>query len=135
MAEDRRKSNPENPGLKVVPKRRTSDKRADNSQPISSKGGERGAKAPEKNAVAIVGENGEAVLLPLNPANNMARSIIALAAGGAICYFGKPVLVSMVCALLLGFLIDPVVRLLQRLRLPRAIAAFLVLLALTAGVW
>src|SRR5207244_1196902 len=65
MAEDRRKSSPENPGLKVVPKRRTGDKRADGSNAVSPKAGETRAGSqqgattpPDANAVAAVGENG-----------------------------------------------------------------------------
>ena len=90
---------------------------------------------PEAEAVAIVNGDGEAILLPLNPGSNMAQKIIAIAASAAICYFGRPVLIPAVCALLLGFLLDPLVRGLQRLKVPRAAAAFLVMLALTAGIW
>jgi predicted PurR-regulated permease PerM len=142
MAEDRRKSSPDNPGLKVVPKRRSSDVPAGSG--IILPDSER-TKAPEKpvtahippdaEAVAVVGENGEAVLLPLNPASTMAQKVIALAALGVICYFGKQILVPMVCALLVGVLVDPAVRLLERIKLPRSVGAFIVMFALTAGVW
>ena len=60
---------------------------------------------------------------------------LAVAAVAALCYFGRPILVPMVCALLLGFLLDPLVRGLERIRLPRALAAFIVMLALSAAVW
>jgi predicted PurR-regulated permease PerM len=144
MAEDRRTSGGINPGLKVVPKRRASD-RIDHFYPAGQKPPGKGAEKAavqktaeipaEPGAVAVVGENGEAVLLPLNTASNMPEKIIALAAAGAIFYFGKPVLIPIVCSLLLGFLLDPPVRLLQRIRIPRAAAAFLVMLLLTAGLW
>src|SRR3954463_8656099 len=105
MTEDRRKSNPENPGLKVVPKRRSSDReRIDHFYPARRKPPEEQAKRPitkgevhkDADAVAIVSDNGEAVLLPL-AGSNMPQKIIALGALGAIFYFGKPVLVPIVC--------------------------------------
>jgi predicted PurR-regulated permease PerM len=143
MAEDRRKSGGSNPGLKVVPKRRASD-RIDHFYPHGQKPPEKDAKPvlpkaaeipADPGAVAVVGENGEAVLLPLNAASNMPQKIIALAAAGAVLYFGKPVLVPIVCSVLLGVVLDPPVRLLQRIKVPRAAAAFLVMLLLTAGMW
>lgn len=143
MAEDRRKNNPDNPGLKVVPARRVGDP---SGKASSSKAGatqhlsaeeqlKKAAVSTEAEAVAIVNGDGEAVLLPLNPSSNMAQKVIAIAAAAAICYFGRPVLLPVVCALLLGFLLEPVARGLERLKLPRAAAAFLVMLAFTAGIW
>lgn len=141
MAEDRRKSSPDNPGLKVVPKRRSDD--ATGQGTILSDSGQIKTPAkpvaahtpPDAEAVAVVGEGGETVLLPLNPASNMAQKVIALAALGAICFFGKQILVPMVCALLVGVLVDPAVRALQRINLPRSVAAFIVMFAMTAGLW
>lgn len=48
-------------------------------------------------------------------------------------YFGRPVLFPIVLAILLAFVLDPVVGLLERLRLPRGVATGLVLLGLTGG--
>lgn len=138
MADDRRKSGPDNPGLKVVPKRRAEDKSGDDRKKpppgVWSTKAEPVVPA-DAEAVAIVNGDGEAILLPLNPSSNMAQKVIAIAAGAAICYFGKPILFPAVCALLLGFMLDPLVRGLERLKLPRAAAAFLVMLTLTAGIW
>jgi predicted PurR-regulated permease PerM len=138
MVDDRRKTNPDNPGLKVVPKRRAQDKGGnDREMPLAGvwTTKKESATTPDAETVAVVNGDGEAVLLPLNPSSNMAQKIIAIAAAAAICYFGKPILVPMVCSLLLGFMLDPIVRGLQRLRVPRAAAAFLVMLTLTAGLW
>jgi len=138
MADDRRKTNPENPGLKVVPRRRAGDKPGGDYRNLPPALGSSRAKPvspADAEAVAIVNGDGEAILLPLNPTSNMAQKIIAIAAGAAVCYFGKPILVPVVCAFLLGFMLDPVVRGLERLKLPRAAAAFLVMLVLTAGLW
>lgn len=117
-----------------MPKRRAGDKRGEEPHPASRIDQfEQGPLPQQRDRLA--GENGEAVHLPLSPASNLAQKIIAMAAGAAICYFGRPVLVPMIWALLLGFLLDPVVRGLERLRLPRAAAAFLVMLTLTAAIW
>lgn len=89
----------------------------------------------DTDAVTIVTENGDAVLLPIGSTSNMPQKIIAIAAGAAICYFGRPILIPMVCAALLGFMLDPLVTGLQKIKLPRAAAAFVVMLALTAVVW
>lgn len=48
-------------------------------------------------------------------------------------YFGRPVLFPIVLAILLAFVLDPVVGFFERLRLPRALATGLVLLGLTGG--
>lgn len=48
-------------------------------------------------------------------------------------YFARPVLLPIVLAILLSFVLDPIVGLLERLRLPRAIAAGLVLLGLVGA--
>jgi predicted PurR-regulated permease PerM len=133
MADDKHKAGKDNPGLKVVPARRAGDQ----PQRGTAKGRET-ANEPsipaDINAV-VVNPDGEAVLLPLHPSSNMAQKIIAIAAGAAICYFGKPILVPIVCATLLGFILDPAVRGLERIKLPRALASFIVMLALTAAVW
>jgi predicted PurR-regulated permease PerM len=50
--------------------------------------------------------------------------ITAFAAFSAICYFGAKVLVTIVLAILMAYLLDPVVNLLQRIRIPRSIAIF-----------
>src|SRR3954470_9620787 len=134
MADDRRKNTPDNPGLKVLPNRRQSD-RIDHFYPPGVKPPQEKQAPPQAEAVAVIDENGDAVLLHLDAASNMPQKIIALAAAAAIFYFGKPVLVPIVCSLLLGFLLDPPLRMLERIKVPRAAAAFLVMLALTAGMW
>ena len=135
MTEDRRKSNPDNPGLKVVPKRRSTDVIPSSDSKAQETKISDMMVAKDGEAVAIVTENGDAVLLPIGSTSNMPQKIIAIAAGAAICYFGRPILVPMVCAALLGFMLDPLVTGLQKIKLPRSAGAFIVMLALTAVVW
>src|SRR6266481_815908 len=67
----------------------------------------------------VVEQNGEAVVLPLELGSNNAQRIIALAALLALCYFGKLVLATIMFALLLAFILEPAVELLERIRVPR----------------
>lgn len=56
---------------------------------------------------------------------NFSRAFMLLASSGIVLWllsWLKPVLMPMVLAILLAFLLSPVVTLLQRLRLPRALA-------------
>ncbi len=53
---------------------------------------------------------------------NLSIHIIAFAAFSAVCYFGATVMVTIVMAILTAYLLDPMVNLLQRIRIPRSIA-------------
>lgn len=53
-------------------------------------------------------------------------AILALAAMIALLYFGRVLLVTLVIAVILAFLLEPLVGLAMRLRLPRGLASFLV---------
>lgn len=61
---------------------------------------------------------------------SVAQIIIALAAGLAICYVGKLVLVTLLVSILITFMLEPLVGLLQRIRIPRSVGAIVALLAL-----
>ena len=50
----------------------------------------------------------------------------------AICYIAKLVLVTLLVSILLAFMLEPVVNLLEKLRLPRAAGAFLAVLFMVA---
>jgi len=52
----------------------------------------------------------------------------------ALCYYGQVVLVVMLTSILLAFILAPAVDFLMLLRLPRALAAFIVLLLLLAAI-
>jgi predicted PurR-regulated permease PerM len=53
---------------------------------------------------------------------NLSIHIIAFAAFSAVCYFGATVMVTIVMAILTAYLLDPLVTLLERIRIPRSIS-------------
>ncbi len=53
-------------------------------------------------------------------------AVIGLACAIALLYFGRPFLVTLSAAVILAFILEPFVALLMRLRLPRALASFVV---------
>ena len=59
-----------------------------------------------------------------------AQIIIATAMLLAICYLGKIVLVTLMVSLLLAFVLEPLVSVLERIRLPRALGSFVAILVL-----
>jgi predicted PurR-regulated permease PerM len=63
---------------------------------------------------------------------NVAQKVIATAAVLALCYFGKMVLVTILLAVMLAFMLEPLVGWLERHRVIRPIGAMIALL-LTAG--
>ncbi len=52
--------------------------------------------------------------------------VIALGVSVALLYYGRLFFITLVIAVIIGFLLDPFVSLLMRLRLPRSLASFLV---------
>ncbi len=68
-------------------------------------------------------------------AGSAAQIIIAVAAGLAICYVGKLVLVTLLVSVLLTFMLEPVVVFLQRIRIPRSLGAILAVLLLLAAAY
>ena len=65
--------------------------------------------------------------------NSLATTVIAVVAVGAALYFAQLVCVVIMVSLLLAFVLEPLVRLLMRIRLPRGIASMLAVLMLMAG--
>ncbi|HMD47622.1 MAG TPA: AI-2E family transporter, partial [Bryobacteraceae bacterium] len=69
---------------------------------------------------------------PLEPhsaaskAGHTSIAILATAAGIALLYFGRVFFITVVIATIIAFLLDPVVTIFVRLRLPRAVASFIV---------
>jgi predicted PurR-regulated permease PerM len=53
-------------------------------------------------------------------------AILAIAAGIALLYFGRVFFITMVVAITIAFLLDPVVTAFVKLRVPRAVASFIV---------
>jgi predicted PurR-regulated permease PerM len=64
--------------------------------------------------------------------SNPSQRIIAVAIVFAALYFTSEVVVPLLLAVLLAYFLDPVVGLLERIRVPRALGALVVLLAVTA---
>jgi predicted PurR-regulated permease PerM len=68
-------------------------------------------------------------------AGSVAQIVIAMAAGLVICYVGKLVLVTLLVSILLTFMLEPLVGLLQRIRIPRSVGAIFAVLVLLAAVY
>jgi predicted PurR-regulated permease PerM len=62
-------------------------------------------------------------------------TIMAIVAAGAALYFAKLVFIVILVSLLLAFVLEPLARFLERIRLPRAIAAFLAVLVFVAALY
>jgi predicted PurR-regulated permease PerM len=91
-------------------------------------------RAPREAPVAVEA-NGETVVLPLEIQSNLAQKIVALAAVLALCYFGKLVIATLMFSLLLAFSLEPIVEMLERIRLPRAIGALIAMGVLGAALY
>lgn len=58
----------------------------------------------------------------MDSGRSLSVRIIAFAAFSAICYFGATAIITVLLAIMVAYLLDPIATFLQRLRLPRAIA-------------
>ncbi len=68
-------------------------------------------------------------LTPTLPASKPAQTgigVLALAASVALLYYGRVFFITVVVAVIIAFLLDPIVTAFVRLRLPRAVASFVV---------
>src|SRR5207302_2649025 len=65
-------------------------------------------------------------------AGAVAQAILAAAAILAVCYVAKLVLVTLLVSVLLAFMLEPLVDLLEKIRLPRSAGAFLSVLLMLA---
>jgi predicted PurR-regulated permease PerM len=68
-------------------------------------------------------------------AGSVAQVIIGVVVVFGILYLAKPVLVTLMVSILIAFMLEPVVRLLERVRLPRSAGAFIAVLVLLAACW
>jgi predicted PurR-regulated permease PerM len=68
-------------------------------------------------------------------ARHPAVSVVALGVVIAILYYGRPLFITAVVAVILAFILEPFVELLMRLRLPRAFASLMVILFALALLW
>ena len=64
--------------------------------------------------------------LPSQKAGQLSVAVLAAAAAVALLYFGRVFFITVVFAAIIAFLLDPVVTIFVRMRLPRAVASFIV---------
>jgi predicted PurR-regulated permease PerM len=64
--------------------------------------------------------------LPAHKAGQVSITVLAVAAGIALLYYGHVFFITIVIAITIAFLLDPVVTFFVKLRLPRAFASFIV---------
>ena len=64
--------------------------------------------------------------------SSAAATIVATAVVLTICYFAKPVLITVLVAILFAFLLEPIVNLFLRIRVPRPVGGLLALLLVAA---
>ena len=64
--------------------------------------------------------------LPTGKVSQTSVSVLAFAAGIALLYYGHVFFITMVFAITIAFLLDPVVTFFVKMRLPRAVASFIV---------
>jgi predicted PurR-regulated permease PerM len=67
------------------------------------------------------------------PSYRLALTIIAIVAAGTALYFAKVVFIVVFVSLLLAFVLEPLTRLFERIRLPRALAALLAVMVFMAA--
>src|SRR5712672_2587379 len=65
----------------------------------------------------------------------MAQVIVGAAVILTICYVAKLILVTLLVSILLAFMLDPLVSLLERIRLPRAAGSFVAVLLMVAAIY
>jgi predicted PurR-regulated permease PerM len=68
-------------------------------------------------------------------AGAVAQIIVGATVILAVCYIAKLVLVTLLVSILLAFMLEPLVSLLERIRLPRAAGAFLAILVMLAAMY
>ena len=64
--------------------------------------------------------------LPAHKAGQNSITILAAAASVALLYFGRVFFITVVISVIIAFLLDPIVTVFAKLRLPRAVASFIV---------
>ena len=67
--------------------------------------------------------------------NSLASTVTALVAVGAALYYAQLVFVVLLVSMLLAFVLEPIVRLLQRIRVARSAAALMAVLLFVTGVY
>src|SRR5581483_5842360 len=68
-------------------------------------------------------------------AGAIAQIVIGAAVVLAICYVAKLVLITLMVSILITFMLEPLVRLLERVRLPRSLGSIVAILLLLAAIY
>jgi len=68
-------------------------------------------------------------------AGAVAQVTVAVDAALVMCYFGKLVLITLMVSILITFMLEPIVGLLERIRVPRSLGALLAVLLLMAAMY
>jgi predicted PurR-regulated permease PerM len=68
-------------------------------------------------------------------AGAIAQIIVGATVVLAVCYVAKLILITLLVSILLAFMLDPLVSLLERIRIPRAAGGFLAVLVLLAAIY
>ncbi len=67
--------------------------------------------------------------------HHLALTVVGLGVAVALLYFGRAVFITILAAVTIAFILEPLVALLMRLRLPRSLASFVVCTVALLGVW
>jgi predicted PurR-regulated permease PerM len=68
-------------------------------------------------------------------ARHLALTVVALGVSVALLYFGRAVFITILVAVTIAFILEPLVALLMRLRLPRSLASFVVCTVALLLIW
>src|SRR5258707_15643000 len=68
-------------------------------------------------------------------AGAVAQMILGATVVLAVCYVAKLILITLLVSVLLAFMLEPIVNLLERIRIPRAAGAFLAVLLMLAAMY
>lgn len=92
---------------------------------------------PDEPEAQLQAEGGPQLVNPKVPIHKStaAQIIIAAAVLLVICYMAKLVLVTLMVSILLAFVLEPLVGLLERIRLPRSVGAFVAVLVLLGAIY
>jgi len=80
-------------------------------------------------------EERAATLPEVMQVNSLATTVIAVVAVGFALYYAQLVFVVMLVSLLLAFVLDPLVRVQQRVRIPRSVASIMAVLSFLAAIY
>lgn len=123
LVDERRIS--DRPQLELVHRRRVNDRSPDSTPGAASKN-------PPVNTTPTASSSPHSDSYRVS---SIATSALAIMAAMPIIYFGKVVIVTVLFSVLLAFILEPLVRLFEKARLPRPFAALLTMVVLLGAVY